>query len=252
MDAVILAGGSVPEALRAIVPDTERALIDIAGQSSLARVVDSLRGVGEVERIIAVTTPQALASLDEDTEGLPAGDKLTANLLAGARAARSAQILVVTGDIPLASRATWEEFLAGARQRNLQAAFPILRREVCQRTFPGGRRTFATLREGTFTGGNAFLLPRDRLDSLQGLIESAFSARKNPLKLAGMLGLSFIFRALTKRLSVGEVEAKMSALLDCRGGAVEMQDATIAFDIDKPDDLEAARRYLDSPLHSPL
>ena len=126
----------------------------------------------------------------------------------------------------------------------MDAAYPIVRREACEAQFPGGKRTYATLAEGTFTGGNAFLLPKNRLESLETLIEKAFAARKNPFALANMLGPRFIFRALTKKLTLGEVETKISGLLGCHGGAVIVPDASIAFDVDKSEDLGIARAVL--------
>lgn len=243
MDAVILAGGAIPEKLQNQVKAQERALIEIGEKTCLARVLESLSGLEEIEQIFAVTTPQALETLPAEVVGLPSGAKMTENLMLGARAAQSERILIVTGDLPLVSGQTWREFLDGVQQRNLEAAFPILRRETCEKQFPNAKRTYATLREGTFTGGNAFLLPKHRLEALQSLIETAYNARKNPLQLAGMLGAGFLVKLLGKRLQVAEVEAKMSSLLGCRGGAIEMNDATIAFDIDKPSDLEVALKF---------
>ena len=244
MDAVVLAGGKVPEELVLVTPGGERALIELDGVSLLARVLDSLRAAPEIERIIVVTTPRTLAQLPADVEGLASGTTLSGNLLAGASAATSSQVLVVTGDIPLVTGATWSQFLGAVYERDLDAAYPIVKRETCERQFPGGKRTYGALRDGTFTGGNAFVLPRAHLDTLRDLIEAAYSARKNPFKLANRLGLAFLFKALTKRLTVADVESKLSLLLGCRGGAIICEDASIAFDVDKAADLAVATQVL--------
>lgn len=241
MDAVVLAGGAMPAKLVGATSATERALIEIEGRTLLDCVLDSLRQTPIVTRIICVATPLALQALPSDIVGLAAGDKMTGNLLLGAREAKSERILIVTADAPLVTGMTWTQFLEGANAGSLEAAYPIVRKEVCQEQFPGGKRTYARLAEGTFTGGNAFLLPKNRLESLETLIEKAFSQRKNPLALAQILGPRFIFRFLAKRLMLGEVEAKISSLLGCRGGAVIVADASIAFDVDKSEDLETAR-----------
>lgn len=231
----------MPPSLQGVTDATERALIEIEGQTMLDRVLDSLRAVPPITRIICVATPDALASLGSDITGIPAGDKMTLNLMAGAREAKSDRILIVTGDVPLVTGRTWMQFLDGAAVNLLDAAYPIVRKEDVEAQFPGGTRTYGQLKDGTFTGGNAFLLPRDRLEALEDLIDKAFSARKNPFALARMLGGRFIFRALTKKLTIGEVEEKISRLLGCHGGAVIVPDASIAFDVDKPTDLEKAR-----------
>ena len=231
----------MPSALEGATDATERALISIEGRTLLECVLDSLREVPTITRIICVATPGALASLGDDIVGIAAGDKMTQNLFLGAREAKSERILIVTADVPLATGRTWMQFLDGAAVNLLDAAYPIVSKAAIEARFPGGKRTYTTLAEGTFTGGNAFLLPKNRLEPLEKLIDRAYAGRKNPLVLARMLGARFIFRFLTRQLTIGEVEAKISALLGCRGGAVIVPDAAIAFDIDKAQDLEVAR-----------
>ncbi len=231
----------MPAALVGATKATERALIDIEGRTLLDCVLDSLRQTTPITRIICVATPDALALLPSDIVGLAAGDTMTGNLFLGAREAKSERILIVTADAPLVTGRTWMQFLDGAAVNNLDAAYPIVRKEDCETQFPGGKRTYAALAEGTFTGGNAFLLPKSRLEAIEPLINQAFENRKNPLALARMLGAKFIYRALAKKLTVGEVEAKISGFLGCRAGAVIIPDASIAFDVDKAEDLVTAR-----------
>lgn len=239
----------MPAALQGVTTATERALIPVGGQPLLDYVLQSLATVSPVTRIICVTTPQALQTLPAQigeipVVGLPAGDKLTHNLLSGARAATSDRILIVTGDGPLATGQTWMQFLDGASVNSLEAAYAVVREERMEAQFPASGRTYARFKDGAFSGGNAFLVPRAQLENLESLIETAFAARKNPLGLAKLLGIGFIFKALTKRLTVGEAESKVSRLLGCHAGRVEVPDATIAFDVDKPEDLQAAEKFL--------
>ncbi|RYX80986.1 hypothetical protein EON83_26280 [bacterium] len=244
MEAVILAGGPIPASLQGATDAPERALIQLEGRALIDHVVDSLRGVPPITGILCVAPPHTLAHLPSDVRGLESGDKLSENLFKGARAAQGERILIVTGDVPLATGRTWMQFLDGAAVNLIEAAYPIVTRENCEAQFPGGTRTYATLKDGQFTGGNAFLLPRAHLESLETMISQAFEARKNPFKLAQMLGTGFIFKALSKRLTINEVEFKISKMIGCRAGAVPIPDAAIAFDIDKQDDLDTAARVL--------
>ncbi len=239
----------MPAALQGATTAAERALILINGRPLLDYVVQSLATVSPVTRIICVTTPGALQTLPAniggvEIVGLPSGDKLTHNLLLGARAAKSDQILIVTGDGPLATGRTWMQFLDGASVNHLEAAYAVVREDVMEAQFPASGRTYARFNDGAFSGGNAFLVPRASLEKLEATIETAFNARKNPLQMARLLGFSFIVKALMKRLPVGEAETKVSQLLECRAGRVEVPDATIAFDVDKPEDLRAAEKWL--------
>ena len=249
MEAVILAGGEMPTALQSATEATERALLPVAGVPILTRVLESLATVSPVTKIICVSTPGALEMLPAkigtvEVQGLPSGDKLSHNLLLGARAAQSDKILIVTGDGPLATGRTWMQFLDGAAVNTLDAAYAVVREEVMEAQFPGATRTYARFSDGSWSGGNAFLVPRARLEQLEELIETAFAARKKPLAMAKLLGLGFILKALAHRLPVEEVETKVSRLLDCRAGRVEVPDATIAFDVDKPEDLAHAEAFL--------
>jgi hypothetical protein len=76
------------------------------------------------------------------------------------------------------------------------------------------------------------------------VIDAAYQARKNPLAIARILGLKFVFKAMAKKLSILDLERKMSQVLKCRAGAVEMNDAAIAFDVDKPEDFQLAQTAL--------
>jgi CTP:molybdopterin cytidylyltransferase MocA len=246
MDAIILAGGEIPSALRESLSapvleaaHSERALLPLQNRPAIAWLLDSLQGVEGIDRIIVVgqkNTLELLPQWSPDAVGVPAQSTLSANVLAGIDAAQSPLVLIMTCDIPLATSQTWKDFLQKVSNGNWEAAYPIVASETMESTFPGGKRTYATVTDGCFTGGNAFVLPRACRPALEKVLETAYNARKNPLKLAGLLGMQFIIKAATKRLSIADVEKKISQILNCRAGAVEMRDAAIAFDIDKTTD----------------
>lgn len=252
MDVVILAGGETPEALTASLgakSPGERALIEINGRACIAYLLDSLQSVEQVETIAVVGKPSTLAvvqKLSSRVLRIEAKETLVDNILAGAKAVSSSQLVLCTVDIPLVTAQTWRDFLTRVEANNLEAAYPIVRGETVEKQFPQGKRTYATLTDGTFTGGNAFILPRAQLGDLKTVIDAAYRARKNPLAIARILGLGFVFKAMAKKLSILDLERKMSQVLKCRAGAVEMSDAAIAFDIDKPGDLQLAQRTLET------
>jgi molybdopterin-guanine dinucleotide biosynthesis protein A len=243
MDAIILAGGEIPsglgESLSASVLEFaqgERALLPLQDRPAIFWLLESLRDVEAVDHIIVVGQKKTLELLPQwwpNAIGVPAQETLSANVLAGIDAAHSSSVIIMTCDIPLATSQTWNDFLGKVFKGNWEAAYPIVRSETMESTFPGGKRTYASVTDGRFTGGNAFVLPRACRPALEKVLEAAYNARKNPFKLAGLLGMQFIIKAATKRLSIADVEKKISKILNCRAGAVEMEDAAIAFDIDK-------------------
>jgi molybdopterin-guanine dinucleotide biosynthesis protein A len=250
MDAVILAGGQTPEKLGAALAGStpgERALLEMNNRAAITWVLDSLQNVSSIENIFVVGLPQTFALLQKiapRVRCLPAGSTLVENVLSGMNAASSESVLICTCDIPLVTPETWREFLGKVRAQNLQAAYPIATRTRVEQSFPGAKRTYVTLIEGTFTGGNAFVLPRENRTELKTLIDAAYRARKNPLGLARLLGVGFLYKALRKKLTISELEKKMSELLHCRAGAVVMDDVTLTFDIDKKEDYDLAQKFL--------
>lgn len=250
MDVVILAGGETPPALAESLDaavSTERALIEVNGRPCIAYLLDSLTAVEGLGKIIVVGRPatlDALPGLMHEAIGVKAGETLVANILAGAAVASTEELLLCTCDIPLVTPPTWGEFFARVQANSLEAAYPIVRKETVEKQFPGGKRTYATLVDGTFTGGNAFVLPRAQLGDLKQVIDAAYQARKNPLAIARILGVKFVVKAVLKKLTILDLEQKMSQVLKCRAGAVEMPDASIAFDVDKPDDFQLAQKLL--------
>jgi CTP:molybdopterin cytidylyltransferase MocA len=190
--------------------------------------------VGSAETLGAVTGVVAVE----------AGGRMVDNLQRGLAATSSESVIVCTCDIPLVTAVTFESFVQLATARHLELAYPIVRRVTSEAAFPGGQRTYARLSDGEFTGGNAIIVPRRIVGQVVELIDVAYNARKNPMALAKILGPAFVMKFLSKRLSIAEVELKAGRVLNCRAGAVEMTDAAIAFDVDKPGDLEVARNAL--------
>ena len=250
MDAIILAGGETPENLKAALgasTPVERALLEINGRTVMDLILESFVGVSEIESVVVVGGTSTLASVENTspkTVGVTAQSTLVENIMAGARACSSSQLLLCTCDIPLVTSQTWREFLGLVQLQNLEAAYSVASRASVEKSFPEGKRTYATLKDGTFTGGNAFVLPREGIGQLKDLIDAGYRARKNPLGLARLLGLGFLLKAVTKKLSIADLESKASQILKCRAGAVVMQDASLAFDVDKMEDYQLAQKML--------
>ena len=68
--------------------------------------------------------------------------------------------------------------------------------------------------------------------------------RKKPLKLAAWLGSFFILKLLLGRLSLADVEKRVSVLFGYRGCAVITDFACIGTDLDKAEEWAEAEKYL--------
>jgi molybdopterin-guanine dinucleotide biosynthesis protein A len=247
MDALILAGGEAPPELLERTQDGDRALIDLEGRALLSYVYDALRATPGIERIVVASRPTTLRELERVAPGaLPANaaDSMMDTVIAGLQTLNAPDVLISTCDIPLVSAATYAELIEKTRSRNLEACYPIVKREVCEAQFPEGKRTYGHVKEGAFTAGNAVIVQSHAIEPLMDFFKAAYSARKNPIAMSRLLGLGFLFKAATKQLRVSEAEARMSKLLGCDAGAIEMQDASIAFDVDKIEHYTVAQQAL--------
>lgn len=274
--ALVLAGAPNRGPLAQVSDQPYEALIEIHGRPMIAYVLDALRQAPSVGRI-GIVGPVAeleaalkmqgerliapvgglLDNLEHGARVLGAGGEggndtpsLAAGTGAGPRGAGN-RLLVVTSDIPLVTAAAIEDFLERCRRREavagagaLDAFYPMVSRQNSESRFPGQRRTYVRLRSGSYTGGNCVLLSPAVLLKQRELFDQAVALRKDPVRMARLLGLGFIIRFLTRRLEAADIERVVRERLGINGAIIEVPYAEIGFDVDKPEDLELARRML--------
>jgi len=244
--AVVLAGGRIPASLAHL--SAHRALLRVRGRLLLDYLFAALQASPSIRASTVVAPEEALAELSALPGTLtPAGDSLVENMQRGARALAALQpthLLFITGDIPLVTPEGIEGYLAASLQSGAALTYPIIPRAVCEQGFPGAKRTFVRIREGVFTGGNAIFTTESLLTDKQALIQSLYIARKQPLKLARILGLATVLRMLTGTLSLPYLERVATRILGAPAAAVITPYAEIGFDVDKISDLEAVERAL--------
>ncbi len=235
LSAVILGGGNPNDPLAVAAAVSVKGLIPIAGIPMAAYVLKALRA-GGVQHIVYVgaTTPELTPLIDIC---LPAKGTMLENLQAGLQPLmQQTRVLVVTADIPLLTAEAVKHILE--QDPKVGLVYPVVARSAAERDFPGGKRTYAKLREGTFTGGNLFLLePRlvaDFLPRLEFILEN----RKNVFRLASMFGILALIKLVLGQLSKTELEKTVSRILGVPAIAMITEFAEIGFDVDKPEDLQ--------------
>lgn len=247
-EAVVLAGGTESGELFAATGIAYRPLLDVGGAPIIRRVLAALRGTAEVGAIVLVA-PEAVqhAAPEEGVDvRVAAGDSFIENLVRGVTATRigGPSVLVVTGDLPLLTPAALTDLCRQADAVHADVVYPVIPKEACTRAFPGGKRTYAKLREGIFTGGNAMVLAREFVLAQQDLVRRLFAIRKHPLKLAALFGPGFILGLVTGRLTLPQLEARAARIIGGRVAAVISPYPELGFDVDKLSDLEVAQRVV--------
>ncbi|RDV84627.1 nucleotidyltransferase family protein [Ammonifex thiophilus] len=247
LPAIVLAGAPNEGRLREVSSAPFEALIEVGGKPLAAYVLDALLATEDISRIVVVA-PEQLAQVYPRNDRLtfiPPKGKLLENLSSALPPVADApKVLVVTGDLPLLTPAAIGAFLGLCRSK-AEVYYPIIPRSVLERCYPGIKRTYVRLREGVFTGGNVGLARPAALARCLKQAEKLVAYRKNPLRLAWLLGPGFLFRFLAGKLSLAEAERKASELLGVQGKAVIAEIPEIGFDVDKPSDLALVRRLME-------
>ena len=236
-DCVILAGGGSSElTVQEGVPN--KALIKIDGKEMIRRVLDVYMQMKDpIRRMIVVGPDKDLSFLKADypVEILPESDSLIGNLLLAHRYLKSENYLLISSaDTPLLSLEAVEDFLQQCQPFDKDFYYPIVRKEDSEKAFPGEKRTYIGLADGSFTGGNLFLVNPQAVEPSAPMIEKFLDNRKKPLKMVSLFGPVFVFGMLTKSLSIDRLEKRFSRLLNVTAKAIISTYPEIGFDVDKP------------------
>jgi len=247
--AVVLAGARCKGSLLETTRQPYKALVRVGGKTLLEHCLDALRQCQTVDNAVVVGPAECrslVATAGPRFSWLPCGETLLDNLLAGAQAVGGAgdMILACAADAPLMGPAEIDRVVSRSVATYKAFLYPIVSKEVSEAAFPGCTRTYARLRDGSFTGGNLMLVSRRLLLANAARISAAFAARKKPLKLARMLGLWLAIRLPFGKVTIAEAEERAGRMLGVPVAAVICDDAAVGMDVDKAEDLAVVETAL--------
>ncbi len=247
LDAVVLAGSSNSGPLRECSDEASEALIRVGDRPMIRYVVDALLEAKSVNKIV-IAGPAKIKDIfpEESVEVVETEGTALENLLRAFKAVDTTRrVLVAACDIPLLTPRAVDDFVRRSREQNIDFFYPIVPMEQIQRRFPGITRTCVKLQEGTFTGGNLFIINPAAVVKCAPLAENFIYYRKSPFHLCRLLGFKFVLKFLVNRLSIPELEKKVSELMGIKGKAVITTFPEIGIDVDKPSDYSIVSAYLD-------
>jgi GTP:adenosylcobinamide-phosphate guanylyltransferase len=250
LTALVLAGtrpGGDPLAAQAGV--SHKALIEVGGEPMLLRVLRAVATVPAVGRIVvAIDRPELLAGLpqlDKPVSTMPTAAGPSASV-AAALATLGTPLLVTTADHALLRAAWVTEFLA-ADSGGADAMLALARREAVLAAAPDTQRTWLRFADGDYSGCNLFLLRTPAAAGIVALWQTLEAERKRPLALLGRLGLLYVLRYRLGWLALAPALQRLGRLAGATLQAVSLSDGRAAIDVDKPADLELARRLAAAP-----
>jgi hypothetical protein len=120
----------------------------------------------------------------------------------------------------------------------------VIEQSQMEKRFPDSSRSYVKLQDMHVCGGDLGVIKlelyRDRKDFWRKLVE----ARKTHLSQARMIGFDVLFLLLLRRLSLADAVRKVTTRLEISGEALICPYPEIGMDIDKPYQLEIARKEL--------
>ncbi len=231
-----------------------KALVPLAGQPMLLRVLDALAAstavsgvtlVGPSQTQIGACPTLATRIASGEAAWLPPAPSPSQSALAGlASVPTGTPVLLTTADHALLQAAWVDAFCAAAQATGKDAVVGLARHSAVQAAFPQSRRTALRFRDGACCGCNlfAFLSPAGRrAPEFWRHIEQQ---RKKPHRLAAALGpgtlLAYLCGWLTLEAGLGRLSRRVGAQL----GAVLLDDPRAAVDVDSVADFEMVERLL--------
>lgn len=249
VDAVVLAGGPQDDVARLQPGAPNKAFVEIGAMTLVGRVLAALRASQAIGRIVVVTPPSAsghrdLALADELR---PDGVRITESLRNGLSGFRGdADVLIAASDLPVLTPSAVEDFVARIDALRADVVYGCVEKLVHVRRFPEVPHTWARMRDGTFCGGGLVALKPRALPQLERFIERLGAARKHPFKLASLFGWDMLARFVVGRLSIAAAEARAERILGAPVRALVSPYPETAVNVDRPSDVELARRLVSS------
>lgn len=245
VDAVVLAGAPNTGQLQEVNSEKWEATIPIYGKPMVNYVIEALQSSARVAKVVVVG-PQDIADVISDKVSLvEAGDSLTENIFRALGVLeKKNKVLLVTSDIPFIHPEAIDDFVSRCSELHGDIYYPLISREANQAVYPETVRTYFTLKEGSFTGGNVLLASSEAISNSRWIMDKLFLERKKPWRIIKMLGVLFVLKFISKQLTLRELEQRASEILGYAGILIISPYPEIGTDVDKPTDLQLAEKTI--------
>jgi GTP:adenosylcobinamide-phosphate guanylyltransferase len=228
-----------------------KALIPVAGEPMVGRVVRTLLASPSIERILLLA--QRLDPLRSGDLAWIGAEPRISLAESASRIARSVAayaggpqapfpLLVTTADHALLTVDMVESFLA--ESGGTDVAVGLVERRTLEAAYPDNQRTWLRFSDGAYSGANLFALRTEAARAGLELWSSIEQDRKKARKLMLRFGPVLALRALTRTISLDRAIQKIGQRIGFTAKAVRLPFAEAAIDVDKPADLELAEQIL--------
>jgi GTP:adenosylcobinamide-phosphate guanylyltransferase len=225
---------------------TDKALIEIGGQTMLSRVVEALRAAGADGIYVSCSSEsvrrhaEALGTIPLEAAAGPSASAREGFAVAGA------PLLLTTADHALLRPEWIRAFLDTMPQADLVAM--LARRPAIERDAPATRRTYLRFADGDWSSCNLFWLANPAASAALNFWSEVEHNRKRPWRILRRLGPVLLIRYAMGRLSLRQAIDALGRRIGVGMQIAESPSGLAAIDVDKPSDLELVRGMLESAL----
>lgn len=253
MDAILLAGG-VPSSDSPLYPDTQgkpKAILDIGGKPMIQWVIEALDQASLIDTIVIVGCEeyQNKFHCSKPMVFTPArGDMLTNFqhgvdvLLEQNPTAKNAA--VVSSDIPMLTPEGVDWVVSSSLESDDDLYYCVINQKVMEARFPESSRTFIKLKDINVCGGDLAIIKLSLYTANPEFWKRIIQARKNIFRQASLIGIDILLLLVLRQITLKDAIRKVTRRLKITGQGLNSPFAEIGMDIDKPDQLEIARREL--------
>lgn len=253
MHCMILAGGTVgpDDPLYPYTQGRPKALLDMGGRTMLERVVAALQESAYVDDVLIVGVPAETIAAEglvfaRPVSALPDAGSMIANMQAGAawfRQNRPEAELIIgcSADIPTITRQTVDEFVEACRPWDRAVYYNLVSRARLEGRFPNSHRTYSRYHDLEAAGGDMVMARLEVLDKNRALIESLTKARKQPWRIAALVGPRLLIKFLFHRVTIADIETVAERITGAPVKVILDGPPELAMDADKPFQVDMLR-----------
>src|SRR6185436_7231494 len=115
-----------------------------------------------------------------------------------------------------------------------------------EKRFPGSKRSYFKLKDGTYTGGDMNMIATRMMKSYHPAWRGIVAERKNVLKQASLIGFDTLLLFALRQLTVADAERIAGQRLGLAGRALICPHAEAGMDVDKPRQYDLLKRDLEA------
>ncbi|WP_421738151.1 nucleotidyltransferase family protein [Caulobacter sp.] len=223
-----------------------KGLIVLGGETLLTRVLRAVDQAGASWVGVSTSDPEIIAALTSMAKAgpLPAAGGPSQSVHDGA-SIMGTPLLVTTVDHALLQPEWITEFIAKA-PADCDIAVLMAPEAVVRAAAPETKRTYWRFRDGGYSGCNLFLLKNERALNAVAFWRKAESLRKQPWRIAAMLGPVMLVRYALGLMTLDETLERLGRAAGVKAAVVRSCYGLAAVDVDKPADLDLVRSLVEA------